>query len=152
MFKSLLARDLNELSNSLDQKIKYVDIDFDVKNTGWTTKTRSTFCKDDAAILNAYRMWLLSKKYDYCRAPGFGGLFGDRLNDKVTFSVENEPVVKDLIINQTAEKWPDITLIDVEVKAIIEKREWYIRIMAQDKTTKLIMTGDTNISGDNTDE
>jgi hypothetical protein len=70
----------------------------------------------------------------------------------VTFSVENEPVVKDLIINQTAEKWPDITLIDVEVKAIMEKREWYIRIMAQDKTTKLIMTGDTNISGDNTDE
>ena len=52
----------------------------------------------------------------------------------------------------STEKWPDITLIDVEVKAIIEKREWYIRIMAQDKTTKLIMTGDTNISGDNTDE
>ena len=153
MFKSLLARDLNELSNSLDQKIKYVDIDFEVKNKeGWTTRTRSTFCKDDAAILNAYRMWLLSKKYDYCRAPGFGGLFGDRLNDHVTFSVDNEPVVRDLIINKTAEKWPDITLLDVEVKANIPNREWYVRILAQDKTTKLILTGDANFSTESSED
>lgn len=151
MFKSLLARDLGDLGNSLDKKIKYVDIDFDVKRheqDPWTTKTRSTFCKDDYAILNAYRMWLLSKKYDYCRSPSFGGLFGDRLNDKVTFSVDNEEVVKDLIKNQTAEKWPDITLIDVEVTADIPTRQWKVRILAQDKGTKLVLSGDASIIGE----
>jgi len=141
--KSLLAKNIKRLNNNLNNAINYVDIDYDIKrpeDDPWTTKTRSMILYSDYAILNAYRLWLQSRRYDYVRAPLFGGLFDMALNDRVTFSVENEESVKAIIYEETAAKWPDITIIDCEVKAIIARREWHIRIVAQDKGTKLILT------------
>ena len=149
--KSLLAKKMSRLNNSLNNSINYVDIDFDVKrdaNNPWTTRTRSTIVRNDYAILNAYRLWLKSKRYDYVRAPDFGGLFGMNLNDRVQFSEDNCDTVKAIIYEETAAKWPDITIIDCHVKAILHKREWWIKIIAQDKGTRMILSDETTVDAE----
>ena len=150
--KSLLIKDIDRLNKSLGGSINYIDIDYDIKrskNDPWTTKTRSTICRNDYAVLNAYRLWLQSKKYDYIRAPSFGGLFENNLNDKVYFSAENEGTVRQLIIDESNQKWPDITILDCEVKAIMSNREWNIKIICQDKNSKMILRDENiNIASD----
>jgi len=146
--KSLLAKDIKKLNNSINNAINYVDIDYDVKrdpSNPWTTKTRSTICRNDYAILNAYRLWLQSKRYDYVRAPDFGGLFENNLNDRVYFSPDNEEAVRQIVIEESAIKWPDITVLECHVTAIVQRREWLIRIVAQDKGTRLVLTDENLI-------
>jgi len=146
--KSLLGRNIKELTNTMADAISYVDIDYDVRrpeNNKWTTKTRSLICYNDYAVLNAYRLWLQSRRYDYIRAPNFGGFFDNNLNDKVSFSPDNEATVSQLIINESAEKWPDIVVLDCQVTCKYAERNWHIKIIAQDKKTKMILK-DENIN------
>lgn len=143
--KSLLGKNIKQLTDSMNNSIKYIDIDYRILNDPddpWTTHTRSMILHNDYALLNGYRLWLQSKKYDYIRAADFGGLFSNQLNDKVYFSEENEEVVKQLILDESALKWPDIIIIDCKVKAIQQTREWLIHIIIQDKNTKLVMSDD----------
>jgi len=153
--KSLLAKDIKKLGESLNDSINYVDIDYDIKShpdNPWTTKTRSMVYSNSHAVLNGYRLWLQSKRYDYIRAPHFGGLFESNLNDQVYLSPENEEIVKGLIMQQSAQKWPDITVLDCEVKAVMSTREWRIKILAQDKETKMVLLDeDIDIAADDAD-
>jgi len=148
-FKSALIRNKDQL-NLLDNTTRYVDIDYAILPVNpdgtWDTRTRSTIVRDERAILNAYRMWLQSKQYDYNRRPGFGGLFQNNLNDRVYFSPDNEDEVAQIIRSETEEKWPDITIMGIEVKAIMKDRSWHIRIIAQDKQTKLVLTDQLSVN------
>lgn len=136
---SILKRSLPELKKTMDDKINFVDIDYEVVNPKkslangtepWTTKTRKTVMRDAEAIANAYRLWLQSGKYDYVRKPNLGGFFDSQLNDRFPFSPESEEDVKTALINETKEKWPDLTLVDVEVKCKESTRSWWIRVGA----------------------
>lgn len=141
--RSLLLRNIQDLRNKTDNAISYTDLDYTVvpsKDQPFTTHTRSLVCKDDYAVLNAYRLWLQSRRYDYPRAPGFGGLFDMALNDRVYFSVDNEGAVRELVLNETAQKWPGIVVLACEVKAIVNNREWHIKIVAQDKQSKMVLS------------
>ena len=125
-------------------RIDYIDIDYNaiVPNPGTSqglTKTRTRILHGDYAILNAYRMWLQSRKYDYIRAPNFGGMFDSALNDKFPFSVESEGSVESYIISETASHWPQIKIIEVKVVAELSKKNWLIHIIAQDKESGLIL-------------
>jgi hypothetical protein len=150
MVKSLLVKNIKDLSQKMGDTISYVDIDYEVKrptNNAWTTHTRSMVCKNDYAILNAYRMWLQSKHYDYLRNPNFGGFFENNLNDKVAFSPENEGVVAELLVNESKAKWPDITVLDVKVTCNMKDREWIVQVVAQDKGSSLIFAvNETSLS------
>jgi len=143
MNKSLLFKNIKDLHNKTNNAANYVDIDYDVKrpeNDPWTTKTRSTICRNDYAILNAYRLWLQSGRYDYIRSPIFGGLFENNLNDRVQFGVAAEDTVRSIIIEESAQKWPDIIVVNCEVRALVPQRQWWIKITIQDRNTKLIIT------------
>jgi len=145
MAKSLLVRDIEKLHNTLNDTIKYVDLDYDVKrpkSDPWTTKTRSLVCRNDYAILNGYRLWLQSRRYDYVRNPNFGGLFDSALNDRTPFGPEHEDTVRNIMIRESNEKWPDINVLSCEVKAIVAERRWHIKIVAQDKKTSLVLVDD----------
>jgi hypothetical protein len=140
--KSLLIKNIKDLSQKMGETITYVDIDYDVKRPAddpWTTHTRSTICKNDYAILNAYRLWLQSKHYDYIRNPEFGGFFENNLNDKFAFLPENEGAVAQALINESNLKWPDINVLNCEVTCDIKSRGWIVHIIAQDKGTRLVL-------------
>ena len=145
MAKSLLVKDLKNLNTLLENKLNFIDIDYNVSDPGTShgkTHTRSMITKNEYALLNGYRMWLQSKNYDYIRMPYFGGLFSSALNDRFHLSKDNEEAVADLIRTETEEKWPDINLLDCKVTANVSKREWLIRIVAQDKNTRLVLHED----------
>jgi len=146
--KTILAKSIEKLSHHLNDTINYVDIDYNIIDPGTSqgkTHTRTTVLKESYAILNAYRLWLQSKKYDYIRMPYFGGFFDNALNDRFQFKPENENAVKAALMNESRAKWPDISIIDIEVKCNMEKRSWDIRIIAQDSNSKMVLADD-NIS------
>jgi len=143
--RSLLGRSIDALKNSMNDAINYVDVDYELRrpeDDPWTTATRATVVRDDRAVLNAYRMWLKSKRYDYARVPDFGGLFDNNLNDRVTFSPDNEETVRQIIMDETSQKWPAIALIDCQVQAIVSEKRWHVRIIAQDKNTRMVLADD----------
>jgi hypothetical protein len=139
--KSLLIKNINDLSKKMDNTISYIDLDFELKrpeNDPWTTHTRSMVCKNDYAILNAYRLWLQSKHYDYIRNPDFGGFFENNLNDKFAFTPENEGAVAQALINESNAKWPDIIVLGVDVKCDLKNRAWIVNVTCQDKGTNMV--------------
>lgn len=140
--KSVLLDNFDDLQSKLSNPINYVDIDYNLLNPESSqgfTKTRSTILHGDYAILNAYRLWLQSKKYDYIRSPTFGGIFEFMLNDKFSFSTDNEENVAEYIREKTASHWPQIVLLGVEVKADMNSRIWNIHLIAQDKRSGMIL-------------
>ena len=116
--------------------VNFIDIDYKLLedyDDPYTTSTRKMVEHNFEAILNPYRMWLQSKKTDYIRQKNWGGFFEFALNDKVQFKTENESVVREMIISQSNEKFPDLTILDCKVKAIIRDRNWDVEIVVQDK-------------------
>jgi hypothetical protein len=140
--KSLLIKNIKDLSQKMGETISYIDLDYDLKRPAsdpWTTHTRSLVCKNDYAILNAYRLWLQSKHYDYLRNPEFGGFFENNLNDKFAFTPDNEQAVAQALVNESAAKWPDIVILECKVTCNYKDREWIVHIIAQDKGTLLVI-------------
>lgn len=141
--KSLLLDNIEDLNKKLNTPVNYIDLDYnliDPGNSQGKTHTRTTVLNGDYAILNAYRMWLQSKKYDYIRAPDFGGMFDNALNDRFPFKKESEQSVRDFIISESALHWPQINIIEIKVTAELEKKNWLIHILAQDKGSGLVLS------------
>lgn len=116
--------------------VNFIDIDYKLledPDDPYTTSTRKMIEHNFEAILNPYRMWLQSKRTDYIRQKNWGGLFEFALNDKVQFKTENESVVREMIISQSNEKFPDLSILDCKVKAVIRDRNWDVEIVVQDK-------------------
>ena len=116
--------------------VNFIDIDYKVledPDDPYTTSTRKMVEHNFEAILNPYRMWLQSKRTDYIRQKNWGGLFEFALNDKVQFKTETENVVREMIISQSSEKFPDLSILDCKVKAVIRDRNWDVEIVVQDK-------------------
>lgn len=116
--------------------VNFIDIDYKLledPDDPYTTSTRKMVEHNFEAILNPYRMWLQSKRTDYIRQKNWGGLFEFALNDKVQFKTENESVVREMIISQSNEKFPDLSILDCKVKAVIRDRNWDVEIVVQDK-------------------
>ena len=125
-----------------DVKINYLDIDYDPRTpeaSQGLTKTRSPVLRGQYAILNAYRLWLQSRRNDYVRAPEFGGIFDANLNDVAQFRPENSQVVEDYIVNKSNQNWPQIEILSIDVKAIVSERRWRIHLIILDKGSGLMM-------------
>jgi hypothetical protein len=141
--KSLLVKDINDLNKKLVNPIDYLDLDYNLIEPGTSqgkTHTRTTVLHGDYAVLNAYRLWLQSRKYDYIRAPDFGGMFDSALNDRFPFTKNSESNVKDFITSESAAHWPQIAILNIEVTAEIAKKNWLIHILAQDRNNGLILS------------
>jgi|SRR5574344_309936 hypothetical protein len=136
-----LLKKTEKLIQKPEGSLNTVDIDYEVlsdPDDPWTVSTRSLEEVKYNAILNAYRLWLNSDKYDYIREPDIGGLFQNHLNDKVQFSTKNEDKVKEILINLTNEVFPNIEIVECNVTAVINKRQWKIEVIVKDKTTDMV--------------
>jgi hypothetical protein len=152
---SILKKSLPKLQTIMENTINYVDIDYEVVNpkvnagdgsSPWTTRTRSTIMKNERAVANAYRLWLQGSHFDYVRRPGFSGFFDNQLNDRFQFDPSEEPSVAAALKEETKEKWPDIVLLDVQVKCLTDTRCWWVKVSIADKNTLLAETVESTIS------
>jgi hypothetical protein len=145
---------LKKTTKMLDEPkgyINFVDIDYQIiedPDHPYTTKTRKVIERNYEAIINPYRMWLQSKRNDYIRAPKFGGLFQFALNDRVQFLPENEGLVKQIIMDESAEKFPEIPVVGCDVKCLLAEKSWQIDIIVQDIYTKNVIPVSVNIEGE----
>lgn len=123
-----------DLFEEPDGKANVIDIDFDVVDDGnWNTITRSPIEKNSFAVLNAYRMWLASKRGDYIReAPDNSGYFQFALNNKYSFEKANEDNIKADLIRLTNERFPLLRLVDCKVNANFSTRKWEIKVVIED--------------------
>jgi hypothetical protein len=157
MTNSILVQ-AKKFDNAVDDYMKYVDIDYEVCNprktassSPWTTSTRTTIMRNERAIANAFRIWLQSSKNDYIRNPGFGGFFDNNMNDRFPFDPSSEQGIEQALIAASALRWPDIEILDVEVKCVKERRSWKVRVAIMDKNSGMIAPVedvDTEISAD----
>lgn len=116
--------------------INFIDIDYKLledPDDPYTTITRKMVERNFEAILNPFRMWLQSKKTDYIRQKDWGGLFQYQLNDRVRLHPNNEETVRELIVSQAEEKFPELSIIDCKVEADVPNRNWKVDIIVQDK-------------------
>jgi hypothetical protein len=134
-FHSILATEVKAMSRALGDSVKYVDVDWEVIPSN---SKYPSVCRDERAILNAYKIWLQSGAFDYIRNPNFGGFFDNALNDRFQFSPDNEEAVASALAAETATKWPDINLVVVKVKCIYNDRRWEVRVVVQDKKSGAI--------------
>lgn len=149
--ENTLLKKTEDLLSEPQGTINFIDLDYKLiedSDDPWTTKTRKMVEKNYEAILNPYRMWLQSNRNDYIRQAGYGGLFQFALNDKVPFRKESEPTVRDLIVKESKEKFPELNIVDCKVEAIIPDRNWKIDIVVQDTYTNNIMTVSEVLNGD----
>jgi hypothetical protein len=151
MVKSLLVSDIDELNKKLTAPINYLDLDYnalspDPGTTQGKTHTRTRVLHGEYAVLNAYRLWLQSRKYDYIRAPDFGGMFDSALNDKFPFKKESEGEVQEFIRSESAEHWPQIEILDIKVTAELAKKNWIIHIFARDQNSGMVLNDEISKS------
>jgi hypothetical protein len=117
----------------------YFDIDYEVIPNP-KRKNSTPVENNERAIINAYKIWLLSGKNDYIRNPGFAGFFDSQLNDKFKFLPENEPQVEAAIRTETTDKWPDIEIMTLTVKCDMPTRAWIVSITVMDRNTRAAAT------------
>lgn len=86
------------------------------------------------AAINAYSMWLQSAPFDYIREPYFGGFFHNLLRE-YEFDPASEERIRQDLIKETNEKFPNITILDLEVKMNEGKKGWDVHIHVTDNIT-----------------
>ena len=139
MTNSILAQQIGELQRAVGERISYFDINWEVVPSNPSPR-RTTVLRNERAVINAYKIWLLSRRDDYVRNQGFGGFFDNHLNDRFKFSPDSEGSVKQALIEETNAKWPDIELLDVHVKCVMEDRRWRVKVAVMDRHTRLVDT------------
>jgi len=139
MTNSILAQQIGELQRAVGERISYFDIDWEVIPSNPSPR-RTTVLRNERAIINAYKIWLLSKKDDYIRNPGFGGFFDNNFNGRFKFSPSSEEPIKQALIEETNAKWPDIELLSVHVKCAVDIRRWKVKVAVMDRHTRLVDT------------
>lgn len=131
--ENTLIEKMIELFDEPESSSNIIDVDFDIAEKNYETQTRSTVEKNSFAVLNAYRMWLASRRGDYIReAPDESGYFQFSLNDKYSFESTNEALIKQDIINLTSQRFPLLRVIDCTVKANQMTRKWDIKVVIED--------------------
>lgn len=145
MANDFLLKKVKNLLEKPESEINVIDIDHDVFLEKWDTISRSTIEKNHYARLNAYRMWLKSKKYDYIRRPEVGGLFANNLNDVAPLTEENESLVRDTIISESNKQFPLLKILECVVKAHPAEKRWEVKIKVLDESDGAIMEEQTDL-------
>lgn len=122
-----------DLFDEPESSSNIIDIDFDIAEKNYETITRNVVEKNSFAVLNAYRMWLASRRGDYIReAPDESGYFQFSLNDKYSFESANENLIRQDIISLTSQRFPLLRVIECTVKANYATRKWDIKVIIED--------------------
>lgn len=132
MLDSGLLKQIKQLQNSLKDSIDY----FDVNYKGIDDKGSITV-KGISCVLQKYKLWLVSDKYDYHRNPDYGGFLGKYVV-KTPLSVANAKTIEANLRMETESNFPTIKLLDCRVVANMDKRRWEIAVVPQDTRSGLI--------------
>jgi hypothetical protein len=134
MSNIIIKRNIKSLRSSLAANLNYIDFNYKGPVDGDASKF---VLHNGNAIINAYRMWLISDKNDYCRRPGFGGFLENNLN-RYPFTPDSEEAINDELKSKTAEAFQYIKIIDSSVKCDVNHKAWIIKVKVQDTITGLI--------------
>lgn len=133
MASSVISRNLKQLEKSLQKNIDYVDLDY----RGVDDDVKSIELTKGSPVLNAYKMWLQSRSTSYIRNAGFGGFLTETIH-QYPFTPDSEGEILQELKSLTTEQWPNITLLDAEVKCMTPQKYWKVRVAVQDKITNLV--------------
>lgn len=133
MASSIIERNLKELSSSLTKNINYSDLNYRAGDDDVKTPSLSL----GKPVLNAYKMWLQSRKTDYIREPDAGGMCYDLFRE-YPFVEESGPLIEAEIRQKTAMYYPDVNILKLDIKCNMAKRSWEINIVVSDTTTGLV--------------
>lgn len=91
------------------------------------------------ALLNVVRLWLLSRKNDRIRHPGWAGFFDNRLGEYSMDANGAASIAKDLKA-AIIDKIENVYISDVSATPLVTQRGWDVQVTSVDTET-LITTG-----------
>lgn len=147
-----LLKKTTELMTKPQGSVNLIDIDYKLledPDDPYTTSTRSMIETNYNALLNSYRLWLQSRPGDYIRDKDTGGMFTYALNDKVPFREDSIETIKEMVMTDTRRIFPELAVLSVDVKRIVETRTWDISIAVQDTLTDNVMVTGLSVEGAN---
>ena len=137
MAGSIILSNIKKLRDSLQDRINYTDLDFDLNGR----RGISVYYGD--AMVVAYILWLKSMPGDYIRNPTKGGFFRNQLN-RYPFSPDSASQIEDDLKAETAKIFPDIEVLEVKAECVYGDRKWKVKVSILDKNTGIL--GSTNVS------
>lgn len=143
MANSILLRKINQLEKSVKQNIDYLDIDYRGVYTNEVTDTEVTdiVLRKGQPLINAYKIWLMSKSNDFIRKPGYAGFLQETIHT-YPFSSSSEEQIEQDLKNKSMELFPNLSLLKLEVKCMAPEPTWQINIIVKDNTTNLVGISD----------
>lgn len=140
MFHSSLIKNTKTLYNGLKETIHYIDFKYGGLNEAIeasdTHSVSAMYANDGQAFANAYKMWLLSKNYDYVRKPDIPGLYFMVIHYPCT--KESEQQIQNEISRISAQYYPRMTIDTIQVTEYPSERRCEIYIKAIDTITGLM--------------
>lgn len=133
MSSSVIMRNLKQLNKSLQKNIDYLDLDY----RGVDKNVASIEITKGTPLLNAYKMWLQSRSTSYIRNAGYGGFLTEKIHQYPFTSDSESSIVEDLK-SLTNQEWPNINLLECEVKCMAPQKYWKVKVAVQDKITNLV--------------
>lgn len=143
MASSILLKNIDRLRKSLDTDVNYVDINYNLTERDITRRGLVPTYGDAEVV--AYILWLRSMPGDYIRQPTYGGFFRAQLN-RYPFSPASEEAIATDLKDETAQYFPFIELLKVEVKCLYEKRTWAVTVAVRDKETGFVGSGNIDFN------
>lgn len=134
---SILLKNYNKLKESLKETVNAVDLDYRANREDSEGNLIVPVIRGASPMLNEYKLWLQSSKTDYIRNYEYGGFFNLNLNE-YPFSPDSEERIAQDLRDKTAELFPNIYLMDVQVKCMSPERYWRVKVVVADKETGMI--------------
>lgn len=148
MVNSVLLQNIKTLEATINENIAYTDVNFRgiVNRTKEVTDEngrKKQYVEQTVTVSNAaclrdqFRIWLMSCTNDFHRNPNNGG-FLEKNVVKRPFIDENCPVIEALLRSEAESKFPNLKIMDIEVKCNHSTRQWMIKVSILDKKTGLV--------------
>lgn len=137
---SMIQRNLKRLEKTLKKNITYIDLNYKgavQQENNATALAEPVELTAGSPVLNAYKMWLQSRSTSYIRNAGFGGYITENIF-MYPFTPEYESTIANDIASLTADYWPNIELLSIDVKCMAPKKYWEIKVSVRDKITNLV--------------
>lgn len=91
------------------------------------------------ALLNVTKLWLLSRKYDRVRNPGWAGFFDNQLRE-YEMSEKGAKQVEEDLLKQISGKISDVYISDIKATPHLESRSWDVSVVSTDTETQISTT------------
>jgi hypothetical protein len=129
---TIVDRNINSLQSNLIANLKYIDFNYRFKDEN------SFVLRNQEALINGFKFWLLGEKHDFVRKPFHAGFCEGNLN-RYKFSPDSEKQIMQELKTLTSQYFPQLEILD-ESKVVcdIKRKGWVFRLLLQDKITGML--------------